>query len=157
MIVRNEAYENTVQELVSSNGRVRDSLDGYVNDAFQEEKGSMLSDLLGGLSPSELLFDNPALSMATNSLAQDMGVMDTMEVVGWPHSKYRWTENMTLLVDQYPDYLYHDEGFDLQEQFVWEDEVTGKTIYPLAVRNTCVFSGDVSGEVADIMQGCTDR
>jgi hypothetical protein len=63
---------------------------------------------------------------------------------------------MTLLVDQYPDYLYHDEGFDLQEQFVWEDEVTGKTIYPLAVRNTCVFSGDVSGEVADIMQGCTD-
>jgi hypothetical protein len=156
MIVRNEAYENTVQELVSSNGRVRDSLDGYVNDAFQEEKGSMLSDLLGGLSPSELLFDNPALSMATNSLAQDMGVMDTMEVVGWPHSKYRWTENMTLLVDQYPDYLYHDEGFDLQEQFVWEDEVTGKTIYPLAVRNTCVFSGDVSGEVADIMQGCTD-
>lgn len=156
MIVRNEAYEKTMQELVDSNAEVRDSLDGYVNDAFSEKAGSALSDLLGGLSPSELLFNNPALSMATNALAQDMGVIDTMQVVGWPHSKYSWTENMTLLVDQYPDYLYHDEGFDLQEQFVWADEVTGKTIYPLAVRNTCVFSGDVSGEVADIMQGCTD-
>lgn len=156
MIVRNEAYEKTMQKLVDSNAKVKDSLDGYVNEAFSERTGSALSDLLGGLSPSELLFNNPALSMATNALAQDMGVIDTMEVVGWPHSKYSWTENMTLLVDQYPDYLYHDEGFDLQEQFVWEDEVTGKTIYPLAVRNTCVFSGDVSGEVADIMKGCTD-
>ena len=156
MIVRNEAYEKTIRELVDSNANVRDSLDGYVNDAFSKKAGSALSDLLGGLSPSELLFNNPALSMATNALAQEMGVIDTMEVVGWPHSKYSWTENMTLLVDQYPDYLYHDAGFDLQDQFLWEDAVTGKTIYPLAVRNTCVFSGDMSGAVADIMQGCTD-
>jgi len=156
MIVRNEAYERTMQQLVDSNTKVRDSLDGYVNDAFSKKAGSALSDLLGGLSPSSLLFNNPALSMATNALAQEMGVIDTMEVVDWPHSKYNWTENMTLLVDQYPDYLYHDADFDLQDQFLWEDAITGKTIYPLAVRNVCVFSGDMSGAVADVMQSCTD-
>ncbi|MGB3907393.1 MAG: hypothetical protein WBL02_03055 [Methanomethylovorans sp.] len=156
MIAKNESYEKTIQRLVDSNANVKSSLDGYLNDVFSERTGAAFYDLLGGLSPSELLFNNPALSMATNAMAQDMGVIDTMKVVGWPHSKYSWTENMTLLVDQYPDYLYHDEGFDLQEQFIWEDGVTGKTIYPLAVRNTCIFSGDVSGEVADIMKGCTD-
>lgn len=156
IIAMNEAYEKIRRDVVESNVKLKNSLDAYVNEAFSKKTGSALSDLLGGFSPSELIFNNPALSMATNELAWQMGIIDTMEVVGWPHSKYTWTENMTILVDQYPDYLYHDEEFDLQEQFVWTDEITGKIIYPLAVRNKCVFSGDVSSEVANIMKGCTD-
>ena len=62
------------------------------------------------------LFNNPAIEMASSALGKDMGIISTMNVTGQPESKYNWTENLTLLVDQKPNYLYHDPDFDLQKR-----------------------------------------
>jgi hypothetical protein len=72
-----------------------------------------------------------------------------MNVTGQPESKYNWTENLTLIVDQKPNYLYHDPDFDLRKEYEWTDSMTGKTIYPLGVRNTCIFTTGISREIAD--------
>ncbi|RXA21684.1 hypothetical protein EQO05_00005, partial [Methanosarcina sp. MSH10X1] len=62
---------------------------------------------------------------------------------------YNWTENLTIIVDQKPNYLYHDPDFDLRKEYEWVDEATGKTIYPLGIRNTCIFTTGISEEIAD--------
>jgi hypothetical protein len=59
---------------------------------------------------------------------------------------------MTLLVDQYPDYLYHDPEFDMQGQYEWRDEDTGRLTYPLGVRNVCVFSSGIGADVAEVLE-----
>ncbi len=95
------------------------------------------------------LFDNPAMERAASALGQEMGIISTMTVTGQPESKYNWTENLTVIVDQKPNYLYHDPDFDLRGEYEWADSMGGKTIYPLGVRNTCIFTANVSEEIAD--------
>jgi hypothetical protein len=46
-------------------------------------------------------------------------------------------------------HLYHDPDFDLREEYEWTDSMSGKTIYPLGVRNTCVFTTGISEEMGD--------
>jgi hypothetical protein len=79
-----------------------------------------------------------------------------MTVTGEPESKYNWTENLTLIVDQKPNYLYHDPDFDLRGEYEWADEMGGKTIYPLGVRNTCIFTANVSEEIADAISSSSE-
>ncbi|RXA20083.1 hypothetical protein EQO05_05655, partial [Methanosarcina sp. MSH10X1] len=94
------------------------------------------------------LFNNPAVERAASALGEDMGIISTMTVTGQPESKYNWIENLTLIVDQKPNYLYHDPDFDLRKEYELKDP-KGKTIYPLGVRNTCIFTTGISDEIAD--------
>ncbi len=97
------------------------------------------------------LFNNPAIKEAGNALGAEMGIIDTMVVTGMPESKYNWTENLTVVIDQYPDYLYHDPEFDLRDEYLWFDEEANLTIYPLGIRNTCVFSSGIAEDIADVV------
>lgn len=154
-IARSEAYDRLLQYIVERNQDDTSAFGAYVDNAFSKKQGSSLSLLLGG--DMSLLFDNPAMQKASTALAREMGVIGTMTIIGNPHSKYNWTENMTLLIDQYPDYLYHDPEFDLQAQYRWEDELSaGKLLYPLGVRNVCVFSTGISADIADILDKSTE-
>lgn len=154
-IARSEAYDRLLQYIVERNQDDTSAFGAYVDVAFSKKQGSSLSLLLGG--DMSLLFDNPAMQKASTALASEMGVIGTMTVTGEPQSKYNWTENMTLLIDQYPDYLYHDPEFDLQAQYRWEDELSaGKVLYPLGVRNVCVFSTGIGADIADILGKSTE-
>ncbi len=149
-IARSEAYDQLLKYIVERNQNDTSAFGAYVDEAFSKKQGSSLSLLLGG--DSSLLFNNPAMQKVSTALARGMGVIGTMTITGEPHSKYNWTENMTLLIDQYPDYLYHDENFDLQGQYEWRDEGTGLVVYPLGVRNVCVFSTGIGADIADILK-----
>ncbi|AFV25315.1 hypothetical protein Mpsy_3116 [Methanolobus psychrophilus R15] len=150
-IARSEAYDQLLKYIVERNQNDTSAFGAYVDEAFSKKQGSSLSLLLGG--DSSLLFNNPAMQKASTALAREMGVIGTMTITGEPQSKYNWTENMTLLIDQYPDYLYHDPGFDLQTQYMWEDELSaGKVLYPLGVRNVCVFSTGIGADIAEILE-----
>ena len=148
-IAKSEAYDYLLRYTAERNQEDSSSFGGYVEDAFAREQGYSLPLLLGG--DTSILFNNPAMQKASTALAREMGVIGTMTITGEPRSKYNWTENMTLLVDQYPDYLYHDPEFDLQGQYQWVDEGTGLIVYPLGVRNVCVFSTGIGADVADIL------
>ncbi|MGP8322363.1 MAG: DUF7286 family protein, partial [Methanosarcinaceae archaeon] len=120
-----------------------------------EEKG-IDTGMFKKSSSESMFFNNPALEMAGNALGAEMGMTSTMVIKGNPYGKYNWTENMTLIVEQYPDYLYHDEGFDMMANQRLADEISGATIFPLGVRNTCVFSSDLAGEIADVINSSGD-
>jgi hypothetical protein len=79
-----------------------------------------------------------------------------MNVTGQPESKYNWTENLTIIIDQKPNYLYHDPDFDLRKEYSWTDSMSGKTVYPLGVRNTCVFTTNFSEEIADAIDSSSE-
>jgi hypothetical protein len=153
-IAKSEAYDYLLRYTAERNQEDSSSFGSYVEDAFAREQGYSLSLLLGG--DTSLLFNNPAMQKASTALAREMGVIGTMTITGEPQSKYNWTENMTLLVDQYPDYLYHDPGFDLQGQYQWVDEGTGRMVYPLGVRNVCVFSTGIGADIANILNNSTE-
>jgi predicted DNA-binding protein (UPF0278 family) len=154
-IARSEAYDQLLKYIVERNQNDTSAFGAYVDEAFSKKQGSSLSLLLGG--DSSLLFNNPAMQKASTALAREMSVIGTMTITGNPHSKYNWTENMTLLIDQYPDYLYHDPEFDLQTQYMWEDELSaGKILYPLGVRNVCVFSTGIGADIADILKASSE-
>nr|WP_319508239.1 hypothetical protein [uncultured Methanolobus sp.] len=155
-ISKNEAYDRLLKELTERNKGVSDSFTDYIDDSFSEEQGHSILDIVKNSISTDVLFNNPAMDKASTALATEMGIIETIEVVGQPDSKYNWTENMTLVVDQYPDYLYHDPDFDVQSQYQWEDEVTGKVVYPLGVRNVCVFSTGIGDDIAGILDGCQE-
>jgi len=155
-ISKNEAYDRLLKELTERNKDVSDSFTDYIDESFSEEQGHSILDLVKNSISTDVLFNNPAMDKASTALATEMGIIETIEVVGQPDSKYNWTENMTLVVDQYPDYLYHDPDFDVQSQYQWEDEGTGLVVYPLGVRNVCVFSTGMGDDIAEILDGCQE-
>ena len=154
-ISKNEAYDRLLRELKERNKDTEESFNEYINDSFEKEQGHSLLDLVQNKISTDVLFNNPAMDKASTALAAEMGIIETIEVVGMPNSKYNWTENMTLVVDQYPDYLYHDPNFDLQSQYKWDDG-TGKEVYPLAVRNVCVFSTGIGDDIAEMLSGASE-
>ncbi|HII01739.1 TPA: hypothetical protein HA351_08860, partial [Methanosarcinaceae archaeon] len=120
------------------------------------EKKGLDTSMLESVSSGPLtLFDNPAMERATSALGKEMGIISTMTVTGQPESKYNWTENMTLIVDQKPNYLYHDPDFDLKGEYELTDP-RGRTIYPLGVRNTCIFTTGISEEIANAIGSSTE-
>ena len=137
-----------LQDIEQKNGKLDSDLNSYILKTLKK-KGIDTNALDSVTSGSMTLFNNPAIEMASSALGKDMGIISTMNVTGQPESKYNWTENFTLLVDQKPNYLYHDPDFDLRKEYEWTDSMTGKTIYPLGVRNTCIFTTDISEEIAD--------
>lgn len=147
-IARNEAYNRLLDDIEQKNQKLDSDLNSYILDAL-EEKGLSTGVFDSVTSGSMTLFDNPAMDMAASALGQEMGIISTMKVTGQPESKYNWTENLTLIVDQKPNYLYHDPDFDLRGEYEWADSMGGKTIYPLGVRNTCIFTTGISEEIAD--------
>lgn len=147
-IARNEAYNRLLKDIEQKNKKLNSNLNSYILDAL-EEKGLITGAFDSVTSGSMNLFDNPAMERAASALGQDMGIISTMTVTGQPESKYNWTENLTLIVDQKPNYLYHDPDFDLKGEYEWADSMGGKTIYPLGVRNTCIFTTNISQEIAD--------
>jgi len=147
-IARNEAYNRLLKDIEQKNKKLDSDLNSYILDAL-EEKGLSTGAFDSVTSGSMTLFDNPAMERAASALGQDMGIISTMKVTGQPESKYLWTENLTLIVDQKPNYLYHDPDFDLRGEYEWADSMGGKTIYPLGVRNTCIFTANISEEIAD--------
>ena len=148
-IARNETYNKLLQDIEQKNSKLDSDLNSYILKAL-EKKGLNTSALDSVTSGSMTLFDNPAIEMASSALGKDMGIISTMNVTGQPESKYNWTENFTLLVDQKPNYLYHDPDFDLRKEYELKDP-RGRTIYPLGVRNTCVFTTGISEEIADAL------
>ncbi|SFM16887.1 DUF7286 family protein [Methanolobus profundi] len=154
-IAKNEAYDRLIHELRERNKGVEDTFEDYIETSFEEEQGHSLLDLVKNKVSTDVIFNNPAMDMASTALASEMGIIETIEVVGMPDSKYNWTENMTLVVDQYPDYLYHDPEFDLQSQYNWTDS-SGRRVYPLAVRNICIFSTGIGDDIAEILQSATE-
>ena len=147
-IARNETYNRLLNDIEQKNGKLDSDLNSYIFNALKK-KGIDTSALESVTSGPMTLFNNPAIGMASSELGKDMGIISTMNVTGQPESKYNWTENFTLLVDQKPNYLYHDPDFDLRKEYEWTDSMTGKTIYPLGVRNTCIFTNGISEEIAD--------
>ncbi|KKH47038.1 hypothetical protein [Methanosarcina sp. 1.H.A.2.2] len=147
-IARNEAYNRLLDDIEQKNKKLDSDLNSYILDAL-EEKGLSTGAFDSVTSGPMTLFDNPAMDMAASALGQEMGIISTMKVTGQPESKYNWTENLTLIVDQKPNYLYHDPDFDLRGEYEWADSMGGKTIYPLGVRNTCIFTTNISEEIAD--------
>jgi hypothetical protein len=154
-ISKNEAYDRLLRELKERNKKTEDSFETYIDESFEKEQGHSLLDLVQNKVSTDVIFNNPAMDKASTALAAEMGIIETIEVVGMPNSKYNWTENMTLVVDQYPDYLYHDPEFDLQSQYKWEDG-TGKAVYPLAVRNVCVFSTGMGDDIAGMLEKASE-
>ncbi|MBP1908816.1 DUF7286 family protein [Methanolobus bombayensis] len=154
-ISKNEAYDRLLRELKERNKEIEDSFESYIDESFEKEQGYSLLDLVSNKVSTDVIFNNPAIDKASTALADEMGIIETIEVVGMPNSKYNWTENMTLVVDQYPDYLYHDPEFDMQSQYKWED-ATGKSVYPLAVRNVCVFSTGIGDDIAGMLSGASE-
>jgi hypothetical protein len=155
-IARNEAYDRLLYEMTERNKGISDSFNEYVEESFLQKTGGKLMDLVGGTVSTNMIFDNPAMDKASTALANEMGIIETMNVTCQPQSKYNWTENVTLIVDQYPDYLYHDPDFDVQSQYMWIDEITGREVYPLGVRNTCVFSTGIGDDIAKILGNCAE-
>jgi hypothetical protein len=155
VISKNEAYDRLLRELRERNKETQDSFETYIDESFENEQGHSLLDLVQNKVSTDVIFNNPAMDKASTALAAEMGIIETIEVMGMPNSKYNWTENMTLVVDQYPDYLYHDPNFDLQSQYKWDDG-TGKEVYPLAVRNVCVFSTGIGDDIAAMLSGATE-
>lgn len=153
-IARNEAYNKLHNEILKKNRELDEGLDKHVLDAL-DKKGMDTSLLDSVTSGSMSLFNNPAIEKAASALGQDMGIISTITVTGWPESKYNWTENMTLIIDQKPNYLYHDPDFDLRGEYELKDP-RGRTIYPLGVRNTCVFTTGISEEIADALGSGTE-
>ncbi|AKB86088.1 hypothetical protein [Methanococcoides methylutens] len=154
-IAKNEAYRKLMEEIESQNRKLNSDLNDYLLEKLTEanvdipglDTGALDSVTSGSLS----LFNNPAVSMAGTALGTEMGIIDTMTITGMPESKYNWTEGMTLVVDQYPDYLYHDPEFDLRGQYELKDP-KGMTIYPLGVKNTCVFSTGIADDIAGLLE-----
>ena len=147
-IAKNEAYNRLLEDIDRKNRKLDSDLNSYILNAL-EKKGLDTSALDSVTSGPMTLFNNPAIERASSALGKDMGIISTMTVTGQPESKYNWTENLTLIVDQKPNYLYHDPDFDLRKEYEWTDSMTGKTIYPLGVRNTCIFTTGISEEIAD--------
>ncbi|NPE27718.1 hypothetical protein HNV12_06995 [Methanococcoides sp. SA1] len=154
-IAKNEAYLKLEKEIRSQNQKLNADLNGYILDKLKKVSadipglnGNLLNSVTEG---SFSLFNNPAISMAGNALATEMGVIDTMTITGMPENKYNWTEEMTLIVDQEPNYLYHDPDFDLNIGYELKDP-KGATIYPLGVRNTCVFSTGIADDIAGMLE-----
>ncbi|TGC10570.1 hypothetical protein [Methanolobus halotolerans] len=154
LIVKNEGYDRLLTELEERNKNVEDSFESYIDDSFSSQQGHSILDLVKNAVSTDVLFNNPAMDKASTALSSEMGIIGTMEITGEPQSKYNWTENMTLLVDQYPDYLYHDPEFDVQSQYEWVDE-SGKKVYPLGVRNVCVFSTGIGDDIAAMLESAT--
>jgi hypothetical protein len=147
-IAKNEAYNRLLKDIEQKNNDLDSGLNSYILRAL-EKKGLDTGSFDSVTSGPMTLFNNPAIEKASSALGKDMGIISTMTVTGQPESKYSWTENLTLIIDQKPNYLYHDPGFDLRGEYEWADSMTGKTIYPLGVRNTCVFTTGISEEIAD--------
>ena len=154
-IAKNEAYNRLIEDIDRKNRKLDSDLNSYILDAL-EEKGLDISALDSVTSGPMTLFNNPAIERATSALGEDMGIISTMTVTGQPESKYNWTENLTLIIDQKPNYLYHDPDFDLMKEYEWTDSMTGKTIYPLGVRNTCIFTTGISKEIADAISSSSE-
>ncbi|HWR25413.1 MAG TPA: hypothetical protein VN278_04170, partial [Methanosarcina sp.] len=146
-IAKNEAYNKLLRDIEQKNSKLDSGLDSYILNALKK-RGFDTSALDSVTSGSMTLFNNPAIEKASSALGKNMGIISTMKITGQPESKYNWTENMTLLVDQKPNYLYHDPDFDLRKEYELKDP-KGKTIYPLGVRNTCVFTTGISEDIAN--------
>ncbi|AKB44626.1 DUF7286 family protein [Methanosarcina vacuolata] len=149
-IAKSEAYSKLLEDIDQKNRKLDSDLNSYILKAL--EKKGLDTGLLDSVTSGPMtLFNNPAIEKAASVLGKDMGIISTMTVTGQPESKYNWTENLTLIVDQKPNYLYHDPDFDLRKEYEWTDTMSGKTIYPLGVRNTCVFTTGISEEIGDII------
>ncbi len=153
-VAKNEVFNKLIADIEDENEALRGGLNSYVLDKI-EENGIDISGLTGVTSGPLSLFNNPAIEMAGNALGAEMGIIDTMTVTGMPESKYNWTENMTVVIDQYPDYLYHDEDFDFRNEYELRDP-KGRIVYPLGVRNTCVFTTGIADDIADVLDGGGD-
>jgi len=149
-IAKNEVYNRLLKDIEQKNSKLDSNLNSYILDAL-EKKGLDIGSFDSVTSGPMTLFNNPAIERASSALGKNMGVISTMTVTGQPESKYNWSENLTLIIDQKPNYLYHDPDFDLRGEYEWTDSMTGKTIYPLGVRNTCVFTTGISKEIADAL------
>ena len=154
-VAKDEVYNKLIADIEKENEALTGGLNSYVLDKIADN-GIDISGLTGVTSGPLSLFNNPAIEMAGNALGAEMGIIDTMVVTGMPESKYNWTENMTVVIDQYPDYLYHDPQFDLRDEYLWFDKLSNKTIYPLGVRNTCVFTIGIADDIADVLDNGGD-
>ena len=154
-IAKNEAYDRLLEELQERNKGIEDSFEDYIEQSFEKEQGHSLLDLVNNKVSTDVIFNNPAMDKASTALAAEMDIIETMDVIGLPESKYNWTEKITLVVDQYPDYLYHDPDFDMQIQYKWTD-TSGRDVYPLAVRNVCIFSTGIGDDIAEILSDATE-
>lgn len=149
-IAKSEAYSKLLEDIDQKNRKLDSDLNSYILKAL--EKKGLDTGLLDSVTSGPMtLFNNPAIERAASALGTDMSIISTMTVTGQPESKYNWTENLTLIIDQKPNYLYHDPDFDLREEYEWADTMSGKTIYPLGVRNTCIFTTGISEEIGDII------
>ena len=154
-IAKNEAYSRLIEDIDRKNRKLDSDLNSYILNAL-EKKGLDTGMLDSVTSGPMTLFNNPVIERTASALGKDMGIISTMTVTGQPESKYNWTENLTLIVDQKPNYLYHDPDFDLRKEYEWTDTMTGKTIYPLGVRNTCVFTTGISEEIQKVSPQATN-
>jgi len=154
-VARNEVYNKLIADIEEENEALTSGLNDYVLEKIAKN-GIDISGLTGITSGPLSLFNNPAIEMAGNALGAEMGIIDTMVVTGMPESKYNWTENLTVVIDQYPDYLYHDPDFDLRSEYLWFDKEANLTIYPLGIRNTCVFTTGIADDIADVLDGGGD-
>ncbi|NOR47644.1 MAG: hypothetical protein GQ533_06315, partial [Methanosarcinaceae archaeon] len=156
-VAKNEVYNKLIADIEDKNEALKDGLNSYVLDKIAENGIDInISGLTSVTSGKLSLFNNPAIEMAGNALGAEMGIINTMTVTGMPESKYNWTENMTVVIDQYPDYLYHDPKFDLRGEYLWFDKEANLTIYPLGIRNTCVFTTGIADDIADVLENGGD-
>jgi hypothetical protein len=123
---------------VNASAEVNKKLDEKLKDYSLDMNSSTLKDSARG---SKSLLDDTKMFIPFGlnmTLAGGMGKDDP----------YKWEENVSLAIDQRPNYLYVDN---------YTDPETGYTVRPLKVRNVCVFAlptdvvdtGQAAGAVLD--------
>lgn len=154
-IALNEAYGKILKDIEEKNTAIEEGFDSYIFDMTGSDNRNVW-DIDSTSSTSLSIFGDPSISMVSSFIQKNTGITDFINITGEPDSRYHWNENISILVDQYPHYLYHDPDFDLKEEYMWRDELTGKVIYPLGVRNTCVFSFQFAEDLSSIIEGSTN-
>jgi len=101
---------------------VESMLDGYINDALEENDGSASADDVHDALSGE------AMSSLQNQFTIPMGYDITL--------KNDWTESIRIAVDQAPDYLKPNEITTVTEE---ETNDRGEEFYALKLRNTCTL------------------
>ncbi len=154
-IALNEAYGKILKDIEEKNTAIEEEFDSYIFEMTGTDNRNIW-DIDSTSSNSLSIFGDPSISMISSFIQENTGIIDLINITGEPGSRYHWNENLSILVDQYPHYLYHDPDFDLKEEYIWRDELTGKVVYPLGVRNTCVFSFQFAEDLSNIIEDSTN-
>jgi hypothetical protein len=119
------AFLKNIDDALNASINASAEIDGKIDDALKNYSGSVNSSAMkdNAISSRDLLKDRKMFI----PFGLRMGLQSRNDSSG----PYRWTEEVSLAIDQRPNYL------DVEE---YTDPETGYRVRPLKLRNVCVFS-----------------